>query len=287
MSPNDVRACVVQNIECDSNGENTFRETVIGVFLVEKFAVEDFVSLRTFSNEYLGNLPLAIVQFTAYISFAKITLLEYIKKYEIQKRMILNWKIESAEYNESIMTTWELSYNLIDNNFSRDLLKFLAFLNPQGISIGLLKDTFKPVRWWKGLMSGSLIQAHNADLEFLETDREDYDFDSSLARLESLSLVERITPATGVAPVICMHALVHEWIQLRMSEQDRITWIERSMMVLYSSLPPLIQSQQDLDTELRSERVLTRFCRASKRESLCPKAEIRKPCPQNHDHVFP
>ncbi|KAH7381995.1 hypothetical protein BKA64DRAFT_684721 [Cadophora sp. MPI-SDFR-AT-0126] len=257
MLLDDIRSYVVQNIDCGPHSETSFKETTIGAFLIDKLAVEDFASLRTFSNEYLGHLPLAIVQFTAYISSAKISLREYIKKFEIQKRMILKWKLDSAEYNESVMTTWELSYNLIDNNFSTDLLKFLAFLNPQGISIGLLKDTFKPVRWWHGLMSGSLIQAHDAGLEFLETDHEDYDFDSSLAKLESLSLVERISPTTGVAPVICMHALVHEWIQLRMSEQDRMIWIERSMMVLYSSLPPLIQSKQDLETELRSERVLT------------------------------
>ena len=98
-------------------------------------------------SEKLGCLPLAIDQAGAYIASNQIPLNAYIELYERNRKAALSWGPENAirKYREGVLTTWEVSFNAIEeeNPKAAELLLLCGFLANDDIS----EEIFR--RGWK------------------------------------------------------------------------------------------------------------------------------------------
>ena len=91
----------------------------------------------------LGCLPLAIEQAAAFIREASNDIFSYLSSYRNNRKRhhARASKANRKYYNESVATTWHMSFNQIENenNDAIKLLQLLAFLNPDGILTDFLE----------------------------------------------------------------------------------------------------------------------------------------------------
>jgi tetratricopeptide (TPR) repeat protein len=148
----------------------------------------------------LGFLPLAIEQAAAYIREASHDIFQFLPGY-LNDRKFYHARTSKGNrmYSNSLATTWHLSFQQVqkNSNDAAELLKLLAFLNPDGVLIEFLE------RGREGL---------TPELQALVTDRKKlYD---ALAELTRFSLIGRQDEGS---PRITIHRLVQSIIQDDMS----------------------------------------------------------------------
>jgi tetratricopeptide (TPR) repeat protein len=148
----------------------------------------------------LGFLPLAIEQAAAYIREASHDIFQFLPGY-LNDRKFYHARTSRGNrmYSNSLATTWHLSFQQVqkNSNDAAELLKLLAFLNPDGVLIEFLE------RGREGL---------TPELQALVTDRKKlYD---ALAELTRFSLIGR---QNECSPRITIHRLVQSIIQDDMS----------------------------------------------------------------------
>ncbi|HZO75449.1 MAG TPA: FxSxx-COOH system tetratricopeptide repeat protein [Ktedonobacteraceae bacterium] len=96
-------------------------------------------------------LPLALDQAGAYIDEVGCSLSTYLELYRVRRQELLGRRGQlSAEYPESVATTWSLSFQKIEqtNPAAADLLRLCAFLQPDAIPYDLISQasaSFGPV----------------------------------------------------------------------------------------------------------------------------------------------
>ncbi len=160
--------------------------------------------------ETLGCLPLALSQASAYMNFTKASLPKY-KAFlvsHMEKAMKFSPPQSLWPYKETLVTTWELSIPQLTSN-AQNLLGVFAFLHHQNLSFQLLHQ--------------HPDECHITDISFYEdksmphvdwllglTADED-EFDQTIARLESLSLI-KLSEETKIS----LHPLVHYWAAARL-----------------------------------------------------------------------
>ena len=92
--------------------------------------------------EELGCLPLAIEQASAYIREASHDIFQFLPSYRQNRQFHHNRTSKrNRMYSKSLATTWSLSFQQVQesNNEATQLLKLLAFLNPDGVLIDFLE----------------------------------------------------------------------------------------------------------------------------------------------------
>lgn len=168
--------------------------------------------------EMLGHLPLAIEQAAAYIQRrVDLPLAKFVGQYKDRKDTIWSKAPIIWDYKETVYTTWEMSFELIDEEKSRrdekgKVLTMLSFLDFRGISLELFSipralaapfdaGALETPSWLKPLLKVD----GNWDLLKLE---------DLLTDLNALSLIHLIAHKPG-ALEISLHPLVSEWIKYR------------------------------------------------------------------------
>jgi hypothetical protein len=153
--------------------------------------------------EELGFLPLAIDQAAAYVREASHDLFQFLPSYRNDRKFYHSRTPKgNRTYPKSLANTWHLSFQKVQQNSHEvaELLKLLAFLNPDGILIDFLE------RGKEGLTAE--LRALIADLKKL------YD---ALAELTRFSLIGRQDDGS---PRITIHRLVQSTIKDDMSPME-------------------------------------------------------------------
>jgi tetratricopeptide (TPR) repeat protein len=169
----------------------------------------------------LGNLALAIDQAGAYISTRKNLPLDlFLDHYNNRRQKVLQetpsslWEYRrrlspsEAETSLSVFTTWEMSFEQINDKAEEHLLIVSAFFDNADIFEDMFKSHFEVERpeWMKRFNK--------------EGEWDSYEFQDVLAKLAKISLI-RSFEITASGARFSFHPLVQEWIKLRSSAQDR------------------------------------------------------------------
>jgi DNA-binding SARP family transcriptional activator/tetratricopeptide (TPR) repeat protein len=137
----------------------------------------------------LGDLPLALEQASAYIEQTGMSVLEYVRLFQVRRVMLLLRDASSS--GPTVATTWGLAFDRLRER-SADaaaLLETIAFLAPDAIAVDLLAP----------------LAADELDLHDM------------LAELRRLSLVDRD------GGILRIHRLVQDVVRARMPEETRRT----------------------------------------------------------------
>lgn len=90
----------------------------------------------------LGGLPLAVEQAAAYIRSPE-NVTEYLKVFEEYRHAVLGWRLPAnSTYKHTVATTWRMSLERLTVLCPKaaELLQYLAFMNPDEISVEFLKE---------------------------------------------------------------------------------------------------------------------------------------------------
>lgn len=190
----------------------------------------------------LGCLPLAVHQAAAYIRYKELELADFMEDYNAHKTVILKRQPALWDYGQTVYTTWELSYGLIDvEEQSRQrkgaLLTMLAFLDYRSIS----RELFDVPRGIQNLEAdrGPILELIDP-LWLREILRRDGNWDilqveDRLDLFRDLSLLQILDRSKRKAYKISFHPLVADWVRYRVhSDQltERQCLFQASVLVL-------------------------------------------------------
>ncbi|KAI9730075.1 MAG: hypothetical protein M1834_006067 [Cirrosporium novae-zelandiae] len=191
--------------------------------------------------EKVGRLPLALSLAAALLRESpNISLSDYLNYFNCQNERIelLGFKQAFSNYNASVMTTWEISFNHVNdgNAVAADILQLLGFLHRDSIPTSILKDALKTktIKINTEISIWQLEKNAALNLKFLE---KHLGIDQAISLLHSLCLISLDQSSDKIS----LHPLVREWIRARLERKEKIMWVKRAMLLLYSqvSFPPL------------------------------------------------
>ncbi|QRW02784.1 nephrocystin-3 protein [Ceratobasidium sp. AG-Ba] len=205
----------------------------------------------------LGYLALAVVHAGAYICVHECTLLDYLTMYQDYRLKLLeeyrNLVQKIDDYDETIYTTWRVSYQKLRPNTVL-LLQILAFIHHEGIT----EETFRRANQKfinPKSMEFTLVQAATSDealnrfmLEF-RTDQSSWyrpSFLNAISDARSYSLIEYNSTNESYS----IHPLVHSWIHTTVEDIGSMS--KRAATLLALSID---RNQDFRDVEFRSTLV--------------------------------
>ncbi|HEV8607980.1 MAG TPA: FxSxx-COOH system tetratricopeptide repeat protein [Tepidisphaeraceae bacterium] len=161
--------------------------------------------------EALGDLPLALEQAGACIEQARITVGQYLERYQTHRRELMQITQPGTDYSETVATTWEISFNKIGgaSRVSKDLLSLISFLAPDGIPRDLLTAGEKVMPY---PLAGVVKDAVS--------------FDGAVASLLLYSLID------ANEKTISLHRLVAAVTRDRMDLSERVRWAEVAVRLI-------------------------------------------------------
>jgi len=96
-------------------------------FLLKRTGKKDKISSKALA-ESLGDLPLALEQAGAYIEVTGISIADYLKFFQSYRKELLRRGKPSADYPDSVATTWEISFQKVDvSEFSEGDMIFFNY----------------------------------------------------------------------------------------------------------------------------------------------------------------
>ena len=172
----------------------------------------------------LGPLPLAVDQASSYILATEISLQEYHSLFRKEKSRLLN-QLPSTLYNqesqETVMTTWGLSFQRIKSTHSQaaTLMLILSTFSPTNITLEMLELDPLSLHHW----------APNGEFEKLPKEQRWISSDMEAVFGDQLRLREAISALRKYSLIhyktdgkaIYIHPLVHYWASQELSSDSR------------------------------------------------------------------
>ena len=205
---------------------------------------------------FTEGLPLAIIQSASYLRTYRVPFSLYIKKLKAKvpeaRRDFLSHNMPGAQYNKSIMTTWDITVEELDktNPPAKRLLTLFGFLARTHVEDAFLDTVHDDYKFWLG--RGKLVLRLDLKKFFDVLNPDGFDFQESLGRLHSLSLITR----EKAGAKIFIHPMVHEYIHLRIPAREAAEWLKKTIGILLHRLPPLLYGSDDKNAPLDGDAVL-------------------------------
>jgi tetratricopeptide (TPR) repeat protein len=183
----------------------------------EKTATEGEKTAAGQLADELGDLPLALEQAGAYIEACGCSIGHYLDLFRTRRQELLRRGQSSQEYPDTVATTWELSFQKVQeaSPAAADLLNLCAFLAPDDIPKELLVEGAKHV-------PQSLAAAVQDPVAM----------NDALAVLRRYSLMEVADEA------LAMHRLVQAVVRDRLGEEEQKQWAGDAVEMVGSAFPP-------------------------------------------------
>jgi len=166
--------------------------------------------------EILGCLPIALELAAAYINWHELSFRKYMEEWEKERTEVLKWfeKTEVESYPCSMAVTWQRTFNNL-SLISRTILRLSSFLAPDPIPENMFTD------------NGDLIK-EAAELLIEETKEKEsgINLKDAFAELSKYSMIRRQDDFFYV------HKMVQEVMQLRIPEDKKRKWIEKTLNLL-------------------------------------------------------
>jgi tetratricopeptide (TPR) repeat protein len=222
---------------------------MVGVFQRDKMEGEsvDFLLIRTGRADRkgasdlaaeLGDLPLALEQAGAYIKESGISFSDYLARLKENRKELLR-KGKPQSYPESVATTWEISFQAVqeENPSAGDLLSLFAFLAPDSIPRDLLEK-------------GAKLLPEPLSLCVRNSGRLD----------DCISVLSRYSLISAADNLISIHRLVQAVVQDRLSLEDQRIWAESALRMVNDAFS---FSQLDMESWKKCSRLSSHAISAS------------------------
>jgi tetratricopeptide (TPR) repeat protein len=172
----------------------------------------------------LGDLPLALEQAGAYIEACGCSISQYLEMFRSRHEEMLKRGKPSREYPDTVATTWELSFQKVQeaSPAAADLLNLCAFLAPDDIPKKLLVEGAK-----------------HLPESLAATGQDHVALNDALAVLRRYSLMEVADDA------LAMHRLVQAVVRDRLDEEGKEQWAEVAVDLLNGVYSGDFHSQVD------------------------------------------
>jgi tetratricopeptide (TPR) repeat protein/transcriptional regulator with XRE-family HTH domain len=167
----------------------------------------------------LDALPLALDQAGAYIEETKCSFPAYLYLYRTRRReLLLRRGTIPVDHPEPVAATWSLSFQQIekDNPAAADLLRLLAFLNPETIPEEMITEGASELGPVLGLVATDLLQ-----------------YDAAIEKLLKYSLIRR----NSEARFLSVHRLVQAVLKDGMDMKQQRLWAERAIRAINRAYP--------------------------------------------------
>jgi tetratricopeptide (TPR) repeat protein len=182
----------------------------------------------------LGYLPLAIEQAAGFIRESPFGIAEFHSIYQSNQKDILKQPVGSLDYQESVSTTWLLSFKSLQNS-NPDALRLLtlfAFLSPDQILVDFLQAGKE------GL--GAQLKDLIADPCLLH---------EMLTSLSNFSLIQRFQQNKSIA----IHRLVQAVIKNGLDDTEKRQWRKITLSLSATAFPPVLQKDILLHRRFRNQ----------------------------------
>ncbi|KAL9025541.1 MAG: hypothetical protein Q9196_005654 [Gyalolechia fulgens] len=197
----------------------------------------------------LGYLPLAIDQAGAYIRQQRLSMPQFLQQYEDQKETVLGqrhvyWDYKKKLHGEDkaetplgVLTTWELSIQQmgmtnVTQGAVEQLLTVAAFLSHVEIRESLFREYAQRTRpvpgWLECFMSRGEWNPHS--------------YRDVVSKLSMLSLAQARNSDAGEI-YLSLHPMIKEWLQSRIPESDRATYIMETINILANYINTNVQER--------------------------------------------
>jgi tetratricopeptide (TPR) repeat protein/DNA-binding XRE family transcriptional regulator len=182
----------------------------------------------------LDALPLALDQAGAYIEETGCGLSGYLHLYRTRRKELLQRRgTIPVDHPEPVAMTWSLSFQEIekDSPAAADLLRLLAFLNPETIPEEMIAEGTTEPGPWPGSVATDLFQ-YNAAIE----------------KLLKYSLIRRNSEGNFLS----IHRLVQAVLRDGMNSKQQRLWAERAIRTINRAFPDV-----EVGTWARCQRYLS------------------------------
>ncbi|CAF9906722.1 MAG: hypothetical protein ALECFALPRED_002615 [Alectoria fallacina] len=191
----------------------------------------------------LSHLPLAIDQAGAYTRTRKCSPAACIRQFENQRERVLKFSPKLSSYNKSVITAWEVSFLRLESNMAVTAKLFLVFcyLDSKRISEELLKGAAHPVlKMDKDDNEQETVAEDNGvEPNLIDLMMDDDEFDGTIERMVSLSLVREYTETTGEKDtrIFSLHPLMAFCGRARAKQSQKREAAEQAICFLSHAFP--------------------------------------------------
>jgi tetratricopeptide (TPR) repeat protein len=199
---------------------------------------EDHAKIEMIVQE-LGCLALAVTLAGSYVSETHLELSQYLEEYRQRRKELLGEVPKNLiyEYNESVLTTWESSFEAITqrNVHASSLLTVLAFIHYDDVMLDLFERARKGINTRKDEVreDGSANDQLLWQLAVSSQKPVDmYMIRQAFRVLESFSLVQWKKDQSSYA----MHKLVHAWAYERLDRKRQESFCEAALELLATAV---------------------------------------------------
>ena len=232
----------------------------VGSILSRKYAISSLSELNRVPS-VTGSLPIAIVQCASYLRTFTMPFSSYVDRFNHvtlpeKRRTLHKHNMSSTNYNQNVMTVWEVSFQGLRSEAAQ-MLVYFGFMDRSRTRESLLQRATSDVSFWDGLARYRATQPTKDAFSFLKSP--EYDCDEALGRLVSLAFVQR----TYARQLISVQPMVHEWCHLRLSDEEAATRLVNMICLLHGQLPPLLYSPSDISAPTQADEVFCHLERVS------------------------
>ncbi|KPM44898.1 hypothetical protein AK830_g1657 [Neonectria ditissima] len=204
---------VAKHVSVDALGDEDGSKMLLKALDLDHVSPDDEQHALAISKTF-GGLPLALTQIGGFIKQRKMALREFLPLYERYSSKIDARKAPGSDYEHTLSTVWNVSFERLTETSTR-LLDLLSFFDPDGIS----EDIF---------LKGS--QNLNDEFSFLSDEMDIGDASEELLRA---ALINR----EGDLAILSIHRLVQSAVQKRLSESDNIKYFDAVVHMLCWGFP--------------------------------------------------
>ena len=172
--------------------------------------LDDFAGDAKILAETLDDLPLALEQACAYIIKTGISIIDYLKRFEKYKNIIIK-EGKPIDYDYTIATTWEISFVELKkrNPMALEFINICSFLSPDKIELSLFINSSDNI-------SDSIVNKISSELEL----------DKILGLLREFSLIRSHEDS------ISIHRLVQLVIKNKLDIEQKKSFIEMALTLV-------------------------------------------------------
>lgn len=127
---------VTKHVVVDALGDEDGSKMLLKALDLDHTSPDDEQHAFAISKTF-GGLPLAITQIGGFIRHRKLSLKDFLPLYKRYPAKIGAWKAPGSDYEYTLSTVWNVSFDKLSETSAR-LLKLLAFFDPDSISEDIL-----------------------------------------------------------------------------------------------------------------------------------------------------
>ena len=188
----------------------------------------------------LGALPLALDQAGTFMRSRQKSPQQYRDLFVRAQRDLLGYMPRLSLSNKTVLSTWELNFQQIQDDPCRaaDLLLLFSFLSPSRIEEFVLYRGVSPQKRWdkNGEVCEVPAEAEGVECTLIELIRDEMKLDAAIEKLRSFSFISSKKDSNGLR-IFSIHPLVQYCVGERMEASVVRNWTCQAILLICHAFP--------------------------------------------------